>query len=132
MQLHVSYNNNNAALPLNQMLKAMYNACMSENSDWQNNGETLVESENVLKEPEMWKAVLLNDDYTPMDFVVKILVSIFHKSPVEAAKIMRYVHKKGRGVGGVYPYDIAKTKAAQVTEEARKHQYPLKCIIEKA
>ncbi len=84
-----------------------------------------------VKEPEMYRVILLNDDYTTTDFVVEILVSIFHKSPIEAAKIMMDVHKKGRGIVGLYTFDIAATKIAQVHMKARESEYPLKCVMEK-
>lgn len=97
------------------------------------NGSELLEDIRVeLKEPEMWKVVLLNDDYTPRDFVVEILVSVFHKQPIEATKIMLDVHNKGRGMVGIYPYDIGRTKIAQVTLLAREREFPLKTILEKA
>ncbi len=97
-----------------------------------NDSELLEEIRDELKEPDMWKVVLLNDDYTPRDFVVEILVSIFHKQPIEATKIMLDVHKKGRGMVGIYPYDIGRTKVAQVTQVAREREFPLKSIMEKA
>jgi ATP-dependent Clp protease adaptor protein ClpS len=97
-----------------------------------NDSELLEEIKDELKEPDMWKVVLLNDDYTPRDFVVEILVSIFHKQPIEATKIMLDVHKKGRGMVGIYPYDIGRTKVAQVTQVAREREFPLKSIMEKA
>ncbi len=97
-----------------------------------NQGDLLEDIKDELKEPEMWRVVLLNDDYTPRDFVVEILVSIFHKQPIEATKIMLDVHKKGRGMVGIYPYDIGRTKVAQVTQLAREREYPLKSILEKA
>jgi ATP-dependent Clp protease adaptor protein ClpS len=84
-----------------------------------------------VKEPDMYRVLLLNDDYTTTDFVVEILVSIFHKQPIEAAKIMMDVHKKGRGIVGLYTYDIAATKIAQVHAVAREREYPLKCIMER-
>ncbi len=84
-----------------------------------------------VKEPDMYRVILLNDDYTTTDFVVEILVTIFHKPPIEAAKIMMDVHKKGRGMVGLYTYDIAATKIAQVHIVAREREYPLKCIMEK-
>ena len=84
------------------------------------------------KSPEMYKVILLNDHYTPMDFVVSILRTVFHKNPVEATKIMLEVHKKGRGLAGVYIYDIAATKIQQVDQLAMIEEYPLKCTLEKA
>ncbi len=85
-----------------------------------------------LKEPEMWKVVLLNDDYTPRDFVVEILVSIFHKPPIDATKIMLDVHNKGKGIVGMYTYDIGRTKISQANAAAREREYPLKTVMEKA
>lgn len=95
-------------------------------------GELLEEVENQLKEPEMYVVVLHNDHYTTMDFVVSVLVEVFHKSTPEATKIMLDVHKKGKGLVGTFPYDIAATKVAQVRAMAKKAEYPLKCTIEKA
>lgn len=85
-----------------------------------------------LKEPELYRVVLLNDDFTTMDFVVAVLVHVFHKSPQEAQKIMLDVHRKGRGVVGMYPWDIAVTKAEQVHRLARQEEFPLRCIVEEA
>ena len=95
-------------------------------------GEILEKAEEGLKEPNMYRILLLNDDYTTQDFVVEILVTVFHKQPVDATRIMLDVHKKGRGVVGLYPYDIAATKVKQVKEMARQREFPLKCVMEKA
>lgn len=94
--------------------------------------EFQLQEEIDTKEPRLFKVLLHNDDYTTMDFVVMILEKIFHKSPVEATRIMLNVHRKGVGVAGVYPYDMAETKVAQVHALAEKHQFPLKCSIEEA
>ncbi|MCF6336075.1 MAG: ATP-dependent Clp protease adapter ClpS [Spirochaetales bacterium] len=83
-----------------------------------------------LKEPGMYKVILLNDHYTTMDFVVEIIRGIFHKTAGEATKIMMDVHKKGRGVVGTYTLDIASTKVIQVEEKARENNFPLECVIE--
>ncbi|MDR1239533.1 MAG: ATP-dependent Clp protease adapter ClpS [Treponema sp.] len=83
-----------------------------------------------LKEPEEYRVVLLNDHYTTMDFVVEILMAIFHKNAEDANRIMLDVHRKGRGVVGVYPWDIAATKAEQVHHAAREYEFPLRCIVE--
>ncbi|GHU80499.1 ATP-dependent Clp protease adapter protein ClpS [Spirochaetia bacterium] len=85
-----------------------------------------------LKEPEEFRVILLNDNYTTMDFVVEILMVIFHKPEGEATKIMLDVHRKGRGVVGLYPWDIAQTKADQVHTLARQEEFPLRCVVEKA
>jgi ATP-dependent Clp protease adaptor protein ClpS len=85
-----------------------------------------------IKEPNMYKVILLNDDYTTMDFVVQILVSIFHKSVSEATKIMLDVHEKGRGIVGIYTYDIAKSKISKTHALAKANNFPLKATMEKA
>jgi len=85
-----------------------------------------------LKEPENFKVILLNDHYTTMEFVVEILMVIFHKTPEDANKIMLDVHRKGKGIVGVYSWDIAATKAQQVHTAAKEHEYPLRCIVEPA
>ena len=83
------------------------------------------------KKPSLYKVILLNDDYTPMEFVVEILESFFNKSHEEALQIMLHVHQKGVGICGVFPYEIAETKATQVMDMARRHQHPLQCTLEK-
>jgi len=80
--------------------------------------------------PEDFRVILLNDDYTTMEFVVYILMAIFHKNPKDANKIMLDVHKKGKGIVGQYPWDIATTKAEQVHSAARENEFPLRCILE--
>jgi len=89
-------------------------------------------SKKQLKEPEDYKVILLNDDYTPMSFVVFILVEVFHKSESEAERIMLKVHEQGSGVAGVYPFDIARSKSFETRSLAAKENFPLECIIEKA
>jgi ATP-dependent Clp protease adaptor protein ClpS len=84
------------------------------------------------KEPPLFKVFLLNDDYSTMDFVVNILESVFQKSPAEAYRIMMHVHLNGRGLAGIYPWDIAETKVDTVTELARGAGYPLRAAIEEA
>ena len=84
------------------------------------------------KEPEQFKVVLLNDHYTTMEFVVEILMVIFHKGIEDANRIMFDVHRKGRGVVGVYTWDIAATKTEQVHAAARENEFPLRCIVEPA
>lgn len=81
--------------------------------------------------PDLYKVLLLNDDYTTMEFVVHILETIFKKPPVEAIQIMLHVHKSGSGLAGIYTKDIAETKISIVHELARKNQFPLKCVMEK-
>ncbi len=83
------------------------------------------------KRPPLYKCILLNDDYTPMEFVVEILKTIFHKQHAEATRIMLHVHQNGMGVAGIYPYEIAETKIKNVEDLARENQFPLKCVMEK-
>ncbi len=83
-----------------------------------------------LEEPKRYKVFLLNDDYTTMDFVIDVLQEVFHKSYEEAVEIMLTVHKKGKGLCGVYTYEIAETKVDQVHRLARAHEFPLKATME--
>ncbi|MBV8567522.1 MAG: ATP-dependent Clp protease adapter ClpS [Methylobacteriaceae bacterium] len=83
------------------------------------------------KRPNMYRVLLLNDDYTPMEFVVLVLQRFFNKSADEATRIMLHVHHHGVGECGVFTYEIAETKVTQVMDFARKHQHPLQCIMEK-
>lgn len=95
-------------------------------------GVAVKEAKPVLKRPSMYKVVLLNDDYTPMDFVVEVLERFFSLGREKAVKVMLQVHTQGKGVCGVYTRDIAETKAAQVNQFARENQHPLLCEIEAA
>ena len=83
------------------------------------------------KKPNMYVVVLINDDYTPMEFVIYVLQTIFKKNYDEAKKVMLLVHNEGKGICGVYPLDIAETKANQVVEFSRINQHPLECKVEK-
>jgi len=83
------------------------------------------------KKPSMYKVLMLNDDYTPMEFVVDVLQNIFQKNREEATEIMLHVHQKGVGVCGVYTYEVAETKVTQTVDYARKNQHPLQCTLEK-
>ncbi|MGE0612833.1 MAG: ATP-dependent Clp protease adapter ClpS [Hyphomicrobiales bacterium] len=83
------------------------------------------------QKPSLYKVLLLNDDYTPMDFVIYILERFFAKGRDEATRIMLHVHQKGVGICGVYTYEVAETKVAQVMNFARQHQHPLQCTLEK-
>ncbi len=83
------------------------------------------------KKPSMYRVLLLNDDYTPMEFVVHVLERYFNKDQQEATQIMLHVHQKGIGVCGIFPFEIAETKVMQVTDLARKNQHPLQCTMEK-
>ena len=79
----------------------------------------------------MYRVLLLNDDYTPMDFVITVLCTYFHKTIEDANRIMWQVHNNGVGECGVYTYEVADTKVTQVMDHARKHQHPLQCVMEK-
>ncbi len=91
-----------------------------------------VKSDEELREPKQYRVILHNDDYTTMDFVIEVLVTVFHKPTMEATKIMLDVHKRGKGICGVYTYDIAATKTAQVHQMAKMREFPLKCSLEEA
>ena len=93
-------------------------------------GVLLETQKSKVKPPPMYKVVLLNDDYTPMDFVVSVLQTFFTMSREQATQIMLKVHREGMGVCGVYPKDIAATKVQQVAGYSRKHQHPLQCVME--
>ena len=84
-----------------------------------------------VKTPPLYKVFLINDDYTTMEFVVRILESVFHKLPVEATQIMLHVHKHGKGLAGIYTREIAETKIETVHEFSKQNGYPLKCTMEK-
>ena len=90
------------------------------------------EVEQLLATPKEYKVLLLNDDYSTMDFVVDILMTIFHKTYKQSEDIMLEVHKKGKGLCGIYSYEIAETKVAQVHKKARDQGYPLKAVIEES
>ena len=91
----------------------------------------IVKSKPKTKKPSMYKVLMLNDDYTPMEFVVDVLQNIFQKNREEATKIMLHVHQKGVGICGIYTYEIAETKVTQTVDYARKNQHPLQCTLEK-
>jgi ATP-dependent Clp protease adaptor protein ClpS len=94
--------------------------------------EVVTETEKKLKRPPLYKVLLHNDDYTTKEFVVQVLEYVFHKEHTEAVQIMLHVHRKGIGVAGVYPYEVAETKVALVENLSRQHEYPLKCSMEEA
>ncbi len=90
------------------------------------------ESEQKVEPPQLYKVLLHNDDYTTMEFVVMILMSIFRHPEPDAVQIMLNVHQKGVGVAGIFSYEIAETKAAKVMRLARQQEYPLRCSVELA
>lgn len=101
--------------------------------DWDDDGDQAVETaEPELKQPPMYKVILLNDDYTPMDFVVQVLQVFFRMNLDQATQIMLNIHHKGVGVCGVYTRDIAETKVHQVNEYSRNQGHPLLCTMEEA
>jgi ATP-dependent Clp protease adaptor protein ClpS len=95
-------------------------------------GELQVRPRPELTGPRLYKVIILNDNYTTMDFVVTVIVSVFHKSAAEATKIMLQVHNDGAGIAGIYTYDIALTKIAQVHTMAKANDFPLRCSFEEA
>lgn len=103
---------------------------MSEDQH-QGGTETVERTERKTQEPDLYRVILLNDDYTTMDFVVHILEEAFQKSPAEAYRIMMLVHTQGRGVAGHYPYEVAETKVATVVDRARAAGFPLQATMEK-
>ena len=100
--------------------------------DFERDEEFAVEERRKTRRPRKWRVLLHNDDFTTMDFVVHVLVSHFHKGPAEAISIMLQVHRKGVGVAGVYSKEVAETKVAEVTDEARANGMPLKVTAEPA
>lgn len=103
-----------------------------EYSHMEDHDETVQESRPKLKRPPMYRVILLNDDYTPMEFVVGILESVFGLERTSATRVMLEVHTKGKGTCGIYSYEIAETKVAQVTTIAQEQQHPLLCTMEEA
>lgn len=92
---------------------------------------TVTKTRPKTKRPNLYRVLLLNDDYTPMEFVVLVLQDVFNKSREDAMRIMLHVHQKGVGECGVYPYEVAETKVTRVMDTARKNQHPLQCVMEK-
>lgn len=104
---------------------------MSQDDGTKHQGDVGVATRPETKHPSMYKVILLNDDYTPMDFVIHILKKFFHMQEQEAATIMMQVHEQGYGIAGVFPFEIAETKVYMVNEYSQQRQYPLKCTMEK-
>lgn len=105
---------------------------MSEEKRSDNENFVVEERRPEVRQPPLYKVVILNDDYTPMEFVVEVLELFFSMDREKATRIMLHVHTRGRGVCGVYTRDIAETKVAQVNDYARDHQHPLLCTLEEA
>ena len=93
--------------------------------------EVVVEKRPKTKRPPLYKVMLLNDDFTPMEFVVLVLERFFSKNPTQAFEIMLAVHKKGLALVGIFSHEVAETKVSQVMDFSRRHQHPLQCTMEK-
>ena len=104
---------------------------LSDDENNEGDADVLVKSKTRTKRPPLYKVLLLNDDYTPMEFVVIVLERFFGLNHAQAFEIMLTVHKKGVAVVGVFSHEIAETKVAQVMDYARRHQHPLQCTMEK-
>jgi ATP-dependent Clp protease adaptor protein ClpS len=102
-----------------------------ENSDNDSGTGVVTKTRTRTKRPSMYRVLILNDDYTPMEFVVHVLERFFNKGREEATQIMLHVHHHGVGECGVYTYEVAETKVTQVMDFARRHQHPLQCVMEK-
>ena len=110
-----------------------YNQTMSGDRNSEHDGDELVVTKNKPKtvKPPLYRVILLNDDFTPMDFVILVLKKFFMKSEVESARVMMQVHTEGAGLAGIYTFEVAETKVYAVNEFSRRHKHPLKCIMEK-
>lgn len=111
------------------------NVIVANDKDRRDDGDSatgiIVKTKPKTKKPSMYRVLMLNDDYTPMEFVVHVLENFFNKNREEATRIMLHVHQRGVGICGVFTYEIAETKVTQVIEYARQHQHPLQCTLEK-
>ena len=107
---------------------------MTDKNTNNDNGQSqvILDTRPRTKKPSMYKVLMLNDDYTPMEFVVHVLQAFFAMNQEKATQIMLHVHQKGVGVCGVFTYEVAETKVTQVMDFARQHQHPLQCTLEKA
>ena len=103
----------------------------ADDADFDADASVLLKTRPKTKKPSMYKVLLLNDDYTPMEFVVHVVEKFFAKNRQEATDIMMHVHRRGVGVCGVFTYEIAETKVAQVMDFARANEQPLQCTMEK-
>ncbi len=119
-----------AILAMDQWLITMTGE--NDNYDDDDAGTGLItKTRTKTKKPNLYRVLLLNDDYTPMEFVIYVLERFFNKGQEDATRIMMHVHQKGVGVCGVYTFEIAETKVSQVMDFARQHQHPLQCTMEK-
>lgn len=101
------------------------------NGGKRNDTATITKPKAKSKRPNLYRVLLLNDDYTPMEFVVLVLQDVFNKTREEAMRIMLHVHNQGVGECGVFPFEVAETKVTRVMDAARKNQHPLQCVMEK-
>lgn len=119
--------------------KVCYNETMSRNvkivlsdeKELDENLDTGLLEKPEIKEPSFYKVILLNDDFTPMDFVTHVLQKFYNKSPEEAQKVMLDVHKKGQGIAGIFSFEVAETKVFLTNNLSKQNKYPLKCTMEK-
>lgn len=104
----------------------------NDDADGRNNGtQVITRTKTVVKKPSLYRVLLLNDDFTPMEFVVDVLARFFSMNLEQATKVMLHVHQNGVGECGVFTYEVAETKVTQVMDHARKNQHPLQCVMEK-
>ena len=118
-------------LPVRQLPMRMSEERKNGGDDGRTTTGVVVKPRAKVKKPSMYKVLMLNDDYTPMEFVVHVLEKYFQKNTEEATRIMLHVHQKGVGVCGVFTFEVAETKVNQTMELARKNQHPLQCTLEK-
>jgi ATP-dependent Clp protease adaptor protein ClpS len=102
-----------------------------DDGEGEGGGQTATKTRTRTKKPSLYRVLLLNDDYTPMEFVVYVLERFFNKSREDATRIMLHVHQNGVGLCGVFTFEVAETKVAQVLDLARRHEHPLQCTMEK-
>jgi len=120
------------SVSINDHLPATVRITASKQQSDSDSGTVAEDVSPAVKKPPLFKVVLLNDDYTPMEFVVEVLETFFCMNREQATQVMLTVHTRGKGVCGIFTRDIAETKAAQVNQYAREHQHPLLCEIEAA
>lgn len=97
---------------------------------WDNQSLVFDETEQQIKEPSMYKVFIINDDFTPMDFVIEVLVRFFKMDEERATQVMMHVHTRGKGLCGIFTHEIAETKMMQVNHHAKDHSHPLLCVME--
>ena len=123
---------NKLNLNLIHSMKIELSFIMNKNDDNDNfDGNTKLATNTQTKIPSLYRVLMMNDDYTPMEFVIEVLEKFFQKNREEATQIMLHVHHKGVGICGIYAYDLAETKAVQVMNYARKYEHPLQVQLEK-